>query len=170
MSWYALYTRPRHEKAVNDLLENKGIRSFLPLIKQLRQWKDRRKWVETPLFNSYVFINIDLKDRLYALQTQGVIRLISFGGIPAAIPDWQIEQLKQLIAHPETLRPEEYLRAGDWVEVVQGPFRGIKGMLREIRGETRIAILIDGIMQSVSFEVDRGLVKKISAPETEPTE
>ena len=164
MAWYALYTRPRHEKKVLDALTQKGITAFLPLVKRLRQWKDRRKWVEMPLFNSYVFVNIELRDRFAALQTRGVVRMVSFGGVPARIPDWQIEQLRLVIEYPETLQPEQYLKEGDWVEVVEGPFRGIRGYLREIRGETRVAILIDGIYQSASFVVDRRFVKKIPEP------
>jgi transcription antitermination factor NusG len=118
MHWYALYTKPRHEKKVNDQLEGKGIISFLPMVEQLRQWKDRRKKVWIPLFNSYVFVKIDLKDRYNALQTHGVVRLVSFGGEPAAIPDWQIEQLQQVIEKPDSLILEEYLREGDWVSGV----------------------------------------------------
>ncbi len=165
MPWYALYTRPRHEKKVYEALVEKGIEAFLPLIKTLRQWKDRRKWVEMPLFNSYVFVNIDYRDRFAALQTNGVVRIVAFGGVPATIPDWQIQQLKRLIKYPETLQPETYLKEGDYVEVIDGPFRGIRGYLREIRGETRVAILIDGIYQSASFVVDRSMVKKIKAEE-----
>ena len=165
MPWYALYTRPRHEKKVYEALVEKGIEAFLPLIKTLRQWKDRRKWVEMPLFNSYVFINIDYRDRFPALQTKGVVRIVAFGGVPATIPDWQIQQLKRIIEYPETLQPETYLKEGDFVEVIDGPFRGIRGYLREIRGETRVAILIDGIYQSASFVVDRSMVKKIEAQE-----
>lgn len=161
MAWYALYTRPRHEKKVYDQLEEKGITSFLPMVKSLRQWKDRRKWVEMPLFNGYVFINIKLKSKLEALQTHGVVRMISFGGVPASIPDWQIQQLKQVISQPETLRLEQYLKEGDAVEVIEGPLKGVKGYLREIRGQTRVAILIDGIYQSASFEVQKQFVKKI---------
>ncbi len=165
MPWYALYTRPRHEKKVYEALIEKGIEAFLPLIKTLRQWKDRRKWVEMPLFNSYVFVNMEYRDRFTALQTKGVVRLVAFGGVPATIPDWQIQQLKRLIEHPETLRTETYLKEGDYVEVIDGPFRGIRGYLREIRGETRVAILIDGIYQSASFVVDRSMVKKIKTEE-----
>ncbi len=165
MPWYALYTRPRHEKKVYEALTEKGIETFLPLIKTLRQWKDRRKWVEVPLFNSYVFVNIEYKDRFSALRTNGVVRLVSFGGVPAKIPDWQIQQLQRIIEHPETLQPEQYLKEGDYVEVTEGPFRGIRGYLREIRGETRVAILIDGIYQSASFVVEKSMVKKIKEEE-----
>ena len=161
MSWYALYTRPRHEKKVYDQLIEKKIETFLPLKKERRRWKDRRKVVEMPLFNGYVFVNIDLKDRLEALQTNGVVRLVGFGGEPARIPEWQIEQLKRVIANSDSLRPEDYLKAGDYVEIIDGPLKGVRGYLREGRGESRVAILIDGIYQSTSFVVDREVVRKL---------
>jgi transcription antitermination factor NusG len=160
MNWYALYTRPRHEKKVFDLLTEKGVETFLPTVERVRQWKDRKKRVQIPLFTSYVFVKIDLKDRYTSLQTHGVVRLVSFSGQPAAIPDWQIEQLQRVIEHPDTLELENYLREGDWVEVVDGPFRGVKGRLKEMRGQTRLVINIDGIYQSASFVVDRRLVEK----------
>jgi transcription antitermination factor NusG len=161
MAWYALYTRPRHEKKVHDLLFEKDVETFLPLKKEMRRWKDRRKLVEMPLFNGYVFVNIELKNRLEALETHGVVRMISFGGEPARIPDWQIEQLKRVIENSESLQPEEYLKVGDFVEVTEGALAGIRGYLRETRGESRIAILIDGIYQSTSFVMDKNLVRKV---------
>jgi transcription elongation factor/antiterminator RfaH len=167
MPWYALYTRPRHEKKVQELLTEKGIDAFLPMIKSLRQWKDRRKWVDMPLFNGYVFVNIDLKNKLTALQTHGVVKIVDFGGVPAAIPDWQIEQLKRLIDNADTLMPEQYLKIGDYVEVKSGSLAGIRGYLREIRGEWRVAIMVDGIYQSTSFVVDRANVQKIELTEKE---
>ena len=165
MSWYALYTRPRHEKKVFDQLQEKRIEAFLPLTKELRQWKDRRRWVETPLFTGYVFINIDLRFRLEALQTYGVVRLVSFGGEPVAIPDWQILQLQQVLENTTELRPETYLRVGDFVEITGGPLQGVRGYLREHRGEARVAIMVDGICQSTSFVVSQELVRKLNDAE-----
>ena len=167
MPWYALYTRPRHEKKVFELLQEKRIASFLPITKELRQWKDRRKWVEAPLFNSYVFVNMELKDKIFALQTHGVVKMIGFGGEPVSIPDWQIDQLKRLIENTDTLKPEQYLKVGDYVEVKEGSLAGICGYLREMRGEWRVAILVDGIFQSTSFVVDRMNVRKLTAQEIE---
>ena len=162
MGWYALYTRPRHEKKVFDQLEDKGLEAFLPMSRELRQWKDRRKWVELPLFTGYVFVNIALHKRVYALQTHGVVRLVGFNGVPAEIPGWQIDQLQQVMRNTDSIRSEDYLRIGDLVEITAGPLSGVRGYLRETRGESRIAILIDGIHQSASFIVDRGFVKKLS--------
>ncbi len=166
MAWYALYVRPRHEKIVYQQLLEKQVDSFLPLTKQLRKWKDRKKWVEMPLFSGYVFVNIHLRDRLRALQTHGVVRMVSFGGVPAVIPDWQIEQLNKILQEGTAIQPEEYLKVGDYVEVVEGPLKGVRGYLREKRGESRIAILIDGIYQSASFVVNKYYVKKIDSEAT----
>lgn len=167
MAWYALYTRPRHEKKVYELLTEKRIETFLPMARHLRQWKDRRKWVDIPLFNSYIFINIDIKDKIYALQTTGVVKVVGFGGEPAKIPDWQIDQLKRVLENSDSLKPEQYLKIGDRVEVINGPLAGIRGHLREARGEWRVAILVDGIYQSTSFVVDRANVRKLKPSEIE---
>ncbi len=167
MAWYALYTRSRHEKKVYDQLLEKDVETFLPLTRELRQWKDRRRWVEVPLFNGYVFINIDLRYKLTALQTHGAVRLVSFGGEPTMIPDWQIEQLMQVLSNTETVEPEDYLKIGDLVTITQGPLRGVQGYLREKRGEWRLSILVDGVYQSASFVVERGIVEKVETTETE---
>ena len=167
MSWYALYTRSRHEKKVYDQLLEKDVEAFLPLTRELRQWKDRRRWVEVPLFSGYVFINIELKHKLTALQTHGAVKLVSFGGEPTMIPDWQIEQLQQVITNTDKLEPEDYLKVGDLVKITRGPLEGVQGYLRERRGEWRLAILVDGVHQSASFVVDRGIVEKVEKPEME---
>lgn len=166
MAWYAIYTRPRHEKSVFTSLEEKGIDAFLPLTIEMRQWKDRKKEVEIPLFSGYVFINIELKNKLYALETNGVVRLIGFGGKPAQIPDWQIEQLKRLVVSQTTVIAEDWLRTGDSVEVVEGPLAGIRGYLQEKRGQHSVVILLEGIRQAASFVVEASQVKKVESEKT----
>ena len=96
MSWYAIYTRPRHEKKVNDQLLEKQFEVYLPLITRTRQWKDRKKKVDMPLFSSYVFVNFEYKYRFDVLQTDGVVKIVNFNGTPAVIPDWQIESLRKM--------------------------------------------------------------------------
>lgn len=152
-------------KSVLTALEEKGIDAFLPLTREMRQWKDRKKEVEIPLFSGYVFINIELKNKLYALETNGVVRLIGFGGKPAQIPDWQIEQLKRLVESQTTVVAENWLRTGDSVEVTEGPLAGIRGYLQEKRGQHSIVILLEGIRQAASFVVEVGKVKKVASEE-----
>jgi transcription antitermination factor NusG len=88
--WHALYTKPRHEKKVADQLLDKRIDTYLPLRKILKQWSDRKKWVEEPLFKSYVFIHADAKERQRALYTYGVLKLVQFGDEPARVRDDEI--------------------------------------------------------------------------------
>ncbi len=163
--WYAIYTRPRHEKKVFDQLTEKKIESFLPLITRVRQWKDRKKKVDMPLFNSYLFVHIDYKNRFSVLQTKGVVKIVNFNGVPAVVPDWQIESLRKMLEHPEKIQLENYIRPGEIVEVIEGPFKGMRGMVRKTKNQTRLIVTIEGIMQSVSVEIDTDFVKRVEEPE-----
>ena len=107
MPWYALYTKPRHEKKVYSLLKDKKYDLFLPLISRMRQWKDRKKKVELPLFTSYLFVNFDYKYRFDVLETEGVVKIVNFCGTPAEVPEWQINSLRNMLNFPETLRLEQ---------------------------------------------------------------
>jgi transcription antitermination factor NusG len=164
--WYAIYTRPRHEKKVYDLLIEKKQEVFLPMVTQVRLWKDRKKKVDMPLFTSYLFVNFDYKYRFDILQTHGIVKIVNFNGVPAVIPDWQIESLRRMLERPESVRLENYIRPGEYVEVTDGPFKEMKGMVKNIKGEDRLVITIDGIMQSVSVEIDVVFVKKLEPAES----
>ena len=164
-NWYALYTRPRHEKKVLEILTNKGDEVFLPLLKTKRQFKDRKREVELPLFPSYIFSKFEFKERFSILETHGVMKIVNFQGSPAIVPDWQIESLKKILENPQTLQLENYFRQGDVVEVKEGPFKGLRGTVKQLRGESRLAITVDGIMQSISVEIDPDSVETISVPE-----
>jgi transcription elongation factor/antiterminator RfaH len=161
MPWYALYTKPRHEKTAAAALVEKQYETFLPLIVQTRKWKDRKKKVESPLFSSYLFCNFEYKYRFDVLQTRSIIKIVNFAGEPAVVPDWQIESLRQMLEFPETLRLENYLSQGDLVEVTDGPMRGLRGTVTKQKNEERLILTIDGIMQTVSVEIDTALVKKV---------
>ncbi len=159
--WYAIYTRPRHEKKVYDLLVEKNQEVFLPLVTRVRLWKDRKKKVEMPLFNSYLFVRFDYKDRFDILHTKGVVKIVNFKGEPAIVPDWQIEQVKKMVEKAQTIRLEDYMRIGQQVEVVEGPFKGMRGAVKMIKGEQRLLLTIDGIMQTISVEIDMAMIKKL---------
>ena len=162
INWYAIYTRPRHEKKVNEALNEKGIETFLPLIKKISQWKDRKKKIDAPLFNGYLFVHIDYKGRFSVLQTKGVVKIVNFSSEPVVVPDWQIDSLKKMLTKPEKVQLETYMKVGDPVVIDFGPFKGMKGVVKTIKGQQRLIITIDGIMQTVSVEISADEVKKIS--------
>lgn len=152
--WYALYTRSRYEKKVDTLLKEKGVTSYLPLTEAYHQWTDRYKKVLTPLFSCYVFVFIALRDRFKVLQTDGVIKLVSFNGKPAWIPDDQIQTIRQIIEEKVSVNQVDFFTPGKKVSVKQGPLKGLKGTLIQRNNKNRLIISIEGIKQALSIEID----------------
>lgn len=160
--WYAVYTKSRAEKKVKMLLDRYGINNYLPLMKVLRQWSDRKKWVEEPLIRSYIFVHIaDDKEYLRVLETDHVVRFITFQGKPAIIPDHQIENIQLLLAseHDLEVTPEEFEK-GDEIEVIAGQLKGLQGSLIEKRGRKRVQVKLEAIGQSILVEVAIAYLKK----------
>ena len=160
--WYALYTRPRHEKSVDDQLQEKGIESYLPLKKVLKQWSDRRKWVEEPLFRSYVFVHGNKQINYQAVQTHGAVCLLSFSGKPARIYDWEIETIQRILKEKPETEPCSIFQIGDWVEISNGSLQGLRGRLQEIHGEKRLIITVESIQQAMRFSVNINDVRRVA--------
>ncbi|NOZ57391.1 MAG: UpxY family transcription antiterminator [Calditrichaeota bacterium] len=167
LHWYALYTKSRHEKKVDLQLREKGIESYLPLRGVWRQWSDRRKLVEEPLFRCYVFVHTNEKQRVRALQTYGAVRFVSFNGRPAIVRDEEIETIKRILREFPEAEACEPFSVGDLVEIVRGPLTGIMGRLEEIRGSRRLVVTIDSIHQGVRFEIDRLDVRLLQKASTQ---
>jgi transcription antitermination factor NusG len=153
-SWYALYTAPRHEKAVADQMNRRGISCFLPLYRSVRRWKDRRKELSMVLFPGYVFVQIALQNRLQILQLPGAVRLVSFNGRPASLPEEQIVNLRSRLSGSHFIEPHPYLQVGRRVRVRSGPLEGLEGIIQRRKDRCRIVFSIDLIMRSVAVEVD----------------
>ena len=153
-SWYAAYTCTHHEKRDAQQLSDRQIENFLPLYRSVRRWKDRRKELQLALFPSYVFVRMNLKDRLKVLQLPGVVSFVSFGGNPAPLLDIEIETLRQGTANPTQIAPHPYLKVGRRVCVRNGPFAGTEGILVRRRDGCRVVVSIDLLMRSVAMEVD----------------
>jgi transcription elongation factor/antiterminator RfaH len=160
--WYAIYTRPRWEKKVAHLLEEKKIEHYLPLQKILKQWSDRRKWVREPLFRSYVFVHIEPEGYMTVLQTTGVVRFVTFEKKAVAIPPVQIEAIRTFINTGEEMISEEVnMEVGDKVRIKRGPLIGLEGILVSISRKKRVRIMIEGIQQSLHIKVPASLLTVI---------
>ena len=160
--WYALYTRSRAEKKLHHLLVEKGIESFLPLRKTLKQSSDRKKWVEEPLMRSYLLVHVSEKEYFDVLNTPGAVRYVSFEGKAAEIPEAHVLALKNFIENkPEDITVEAgSLAPGETMEVIRGPLKGIKGEIIEIRGSHRLLLRFDTLNLCVHTEVELRDVKK----------
>jgi transcription antitermination factor NusG len=152
--WYVAQTQARHEKRVAEQLENRGIDHFLPLYERVSRWKDRRVRLHLPLFDGYVFVRLVQWERLRALEIPSIVRLVGFGGLPAALPDAEIESLRDGIARKMAYEPHPYLTIGRRVRVVHGALEGSEGILIRRKNHLRVVISINLIRRSVALEVD----------------
>ncbi len=157
--WYAVRVKPKFERVVAQSLASKNIPSFVPLYKERRRWSDRVKIVELPLFPGYVFCSLDVRRRLPALQTPGVLYFVSFDGEPAPVDPVELETLQQAVASGAGLAPWPFLKEGQRVVVARGPMKGKAGVLLKIRDEYRLIISITLLQRSVAVEIDREAVR-----------
>jgi transcriptional antiterminator RfaH len=160
--WYPVYTRARNEKKVADLLERDGIECYLPLKKVLRQWSDRKKWVQMPLFSSYIFVHIEMTAYYSVLNTPGVARFIFFEGKAVTIPDKQVETIRILLeGELDVEAVDEQISRGDKVLIDYGAMKGIEGELVEFQGRKRVVIRIDEIAKNLVVTLPLSHVKKV---------
>lgn len=159
LAWYAVWTRSRHEQKVRDQIAQKGLDAFLPTITRWSRWKDRKKKIDWPLFPGYCFARFDAGDRLPVLKCPGVVTIVSFDGEIAAIPDRQIEGIRQLVGSELQYDPCPLINEGSAVEVVHGPLAGVVGRLVRKGAHARLVLSVDLIGQAVSVEVDAADVR-----------
>ncbi len=141
-SWYVIYTRARWEKKVDMMLKQQGITSLCPLKIVKNQWADRVKTVELPLFSSYVFVYINLKEELAVRKTYGVINFIYYLGRPAVIRDTEIENIKNiLISNPDAeVVSLKDLSVGDRVAIKKGLLARQEGSIIKVSGKTVLMV------------------------------
>ena len=161
VQWYAVSVRPRHEKLVTRHLEHQGLNHFLPVYRSVRRWKDRRKELDMALFPGYVFVNLNLRDRLRVLRAPGAVQFVTFQGQPAVIPDSEIRALESSLSAGLRLQPHPYLHQGARVRLKRGPLVGAEGIMIRRKERFRLVLSIDLIMRSVVFEVDEADVEPI---------
>lgn len=164
--WYAAYTYPRHEKTVMKQLESKSIEVFLPVFLTENRWKDRRVQIQNPLFPGYVFTRIDLSDRNRVLAIPGVIRILSFNGLPAPIDDSEIEAVRFCMERGAAMEPYPFLEIGDRVRVRSGVLEGLEGLVSRCKDERRLIVPISLINQSVAVEIDVQLLEPLDTQDT----
>ncbi len=140
--WLAIYTRPRWEKKVNQLLQEKGFESYCPLNKVKRKWSDRIKVVEEPLFKSYVFVKLSEEERSAVRLTPGAINFVYWNGKPAVIKEKEISAIKRFLNEYENVEARAMeVKVNQRVRVTNGTFMDQEGKVLELRHKTaRVAI------------------------------
>jgi len=153
--WYAVYVKSRTEKKAETELQFMDIETFLPIQRKLRQWSDRKKWVEMPLISGYLFVRISRKEYDTVLQSNYVVSYVRFEGKAATIPDNQIDYLK-LMLKQDNLDIEitrESFEPGQLIEVIAGPLIGLRGKLLRIKGKNKVAIELEQLGYSALIEI-----------------
>ncbi|GAA3975433.1 UpxY family transcription antiterminator [Mucilaginibacter dorajii] len=148
--WYPVYTQPRAEKKAHQALITKNIEAYLPLHRQLKQWSDRKKWVEEPFIKSYIFVNIAPHEQADVLMTKGIARFLYFSGKPATMPTRQITELKLLMASPYELEvTEENLQPGEKIVIKAGPLKGMTGEVISHKSQKQLILRLESIGHSI---------------------
>lgn len=154
--WYALYVASRQEKIACKLLTEKGTEAYLPLIKTMRQWSDRKKMVELPLLNGYLFTHITPLEKEKVLQTKGIVRFVRSEGKDAVIRPEEIDRLKQLIElgyHMESFAIKRQYKEGEKVKITSGALKNIEGFVIENKEGRFIDVLLESIGQSIRVKL-----------------
>lgn len=151
--WFAVYTTPRHEKAVLRQCESRLIQSFLPLYTTIHRWRNGcQARIEQPLFPGYVFVCVERRECMRVLRIPGVLSLVGPGREPAPLPSSDIEALRSGLLQ-RRFEPHSYLVVGEKVRIHSGALAGMVGVLLRKKNSLRVVLTLDLIMQSVAVEV-----------------
>jgi transcription antitermination factor NusG len=156
LRWYALHTKARHEKSIEQRLRDQGMLTFLPVTMEMHRWSDRKKKVEVPLFSCYVFVRCALsaEDRKRVYQLEGVHGFVGNRESSLSIPDEQIESIQRVLTQTAPCRSYPFLKVGQRVRVRGGAMDGVEGVFVSENGDRSLIISVDAIQRSMAVRID----------------
>ena len=161
--WFAVYTTPRHEKHVSEILAERQIETFLPLYRTNRQWKKSSPVVlDLPLFPTYVFVRIARQARGTVLGTPGVLSIVGSSKESWSLPDFEIDALRSGLLERK-IEPHPYLVVGERVRIMAGVMAGVEGVLVRKKNDLRVVLSLDTIMRSVAVEVNSDDIEPVAS-------
>lgn len=169
-NWYAVFTKPRSEKKVYQRMIDQDIEAFLPLVKTIRQWSDRKKTLEIPLISSYVFVHMEEKDLYRTLPIQGTVNVLKHLGKPARIRAVEIDNLRILSSNSDSSNISSCVSvsSGDDVEVINGPFMGLIATCINDGKNHRVVVKIDSLGSCFNVNIPLSFLRKIGSKSKEP--
>jgi len=165
--WFAIQTRYRYEQRVASDLTAKGLENYLPLLREVHDWKDRKKAVDVPAFGGYLFVRLEAtqRNRVRVLETAGVVRLLGHQGEFEAVPDSEIESLRRSLKSGATCVRHPYMANGTLLRIERGPLSGLEGRLVRTANAFRLVVCVASVGQAIAVEVAREDVAPIEANE-----
>jgi transcriptional antiterminator NusG len=161
--WFALTVKPQHEKAVRQRLHSYRFETYLPLYRVKRQWSDREKTIELPLFPRYVFCRFSFEQRLTILRLPSVVSIAGFGGVPTPLDQQALELIRDLSESGISATPWPVVREGDRVRIRGGPLSGREGILLREKAGYRLVVSIEMLQRAVAVEIDREFLEPLEA-------
>lgn len=154
--WYAIQTRPRHEKKVNVQLHAKGVEGFLPLVTEKHKWSDRSKIVQQPLFACYMFVHIPDSNerRMSVLSSEGVCWFVGDRGKGLPIPDKQIQDIQTILGGTIPFAPYPFIRVGQRVRIHGGCLDGVEGILVSKDSEQTVVVSVELLRRSLAVRIN----------------
>ncbi len=152
--WQALTVKHQHERAIESALAWKGFEAFAPMYRDRRQWSDRTKDIERPLFAGYVFCRFPAQARSVVLKTPAVACVVQFGASPAEVPEAEIDAIRAIVASRLPVRPWPHLKPGDPVRIERGPLRGVVGVLLKEKDALELIVSVEILQRSVAVRLD----------------
>lgn len=161
VQWFAIHTNVNQEKRVAESLQQRGIEFFLPLYQTIRRRSDRRVSLSLPLFPGYLFVRIPSQDRRRVLQIPRVVRLVGVRSEPSALPDEELDMLRNGLSGQVYAEPCRYLTEGCRVRVVSGPFEGAEGIFLKRKTGPRVVLSLHVIQRAFMVEVGESDIERI---------
>jgi len=160
--WFAVQVRPRFEKVVAHVLENKGFEHLLPLYSVSRQRSDRTVGLQLPLFPGYLFCRLDLNTRLLPLfTTPGVVRILGTGSTPCPVAENEISAIRTILKEGRGAQPAPMPRAGERVYIEAGPLCGVEGVMIGTKKDSRLIVSVTLLQRAVSVEIDADCARPV---------
>lgn len=168
LKWYVMYTTSRSEKKVADRLTERGWEVYLPIVEELRQWSDRKKKVQRPLFNGYVFVKTERSKLWECLQVPGAVKFVHFSGHHATIRDEELELIQRVVTTGVAIETDgSEISPGEKVKVIGGPLQDMVGECIEKGNKDYFLIRIPGIMQNMMITIERKFLQVIESQKAE---
>ena len=161
--WFAVLVRTGREKTANMLLENSGYECFLPVSKNTRRWSDRAKVIEVPLFPGYLFCRMNPHNRLTVLMTPGVMQIVGVGKTPISVEEEEIAAIQHVQKSGLSAMPWPYMQIGNVAQILEGPLRGLTGIIVKIKSGMKLVLSVSLLQRSVAVEVERNWIGEVQA-------